>query len=1625
MFSLFKTLIIALASILLIFADAKSQIIIVLAKPPLNQLKSEHLWKLQLNNPTPNTYKVFLTGSVTERTEGTIFEARSSVFELPPGIKNVTIKDLGSISIISSRKDYEEMLIRTGTVKEGDYEICVTAINDEDKMELGKGCITQNVMHMNPPVLVSPENNKSFTETEAANIVFTWLPPTPAPRDVKYSLKIVEVLGNQSPTEAMQRNPTWFEKGNIQTTTIQYPISARKFENGKKYAWGIEVDAIRSEIQFFQIITIPIIPCKSLNSELNVSLGSDGRLTICGTPGADDVLLRLDPTGAKIEVDNLSNGAGTDYSFEFAQVRSIDISLGAGGDRVIFDDTNGSLGLLRPLKVDVADGDNTVIGSTGRLKPSEIADLGNTIKKLKKVLETAPALRERAEKLARRAAEIAATDGVTLMQNAERFKADAQKQLDSLTEVLRKVSENEMALYNPEEALELVRQMEQSALQYQEKTGSLLDGFDRETNDFSQRLERLEEEAKRVADDERRVEELEDRMESEINSFTLASDKFPARLQEGLPQVDSSFWRLQLWLAQVGDTLLAWSDKEILGGDDSDTLLDDGDTLLARAGKELLRGGDSLLARADTITREAEAIDREAKALLDAILAVIGKLGEGTGTQPGPKGGCNFTTTNTITGSGLIIGTAANDDMTGGSGTDYMFSLGGSDRMRGGDGDDFMCGDLPFGSPCVDDMYGDGGVDIMFGGNGDDCMDGGAGTDIMWGDYPIFGGQGNDEMYGYKGQTAQDPCTEITIQIYNITVKIEFGDLMWGNAGNDAMFGSKCIDLMWGDAGDDIMRGDDGMDFMFGNTDDDQMWGEAGGGLFINNNQISPPIGNFIFGNTGKDQMWGGINIDFMYGNEGNDAMNGGDGLFDFMWGNNDDDAMNGEAGIDFMWGDQGDDKMWGDDGTDFMFGNRGNDAMNGGDGFDWMEGNQDDDAMNGDAGTDLMWGNRGNDVMHGNNGMDGMCGGRGNDKMWGDDGMDVMCGNRGNDVMNGGPGMDWMWGNQDDDTMNGNDGMDIMFGNRGNDKMWGDDGSDFMCGNQGDDEMWGGAGKADFMWGNRDNDKMWGGPGIDFMFGNECNDLMWGDAGTDVMFGNRDDDKMWGGTECDWMQGDDGDDCMDGGLGDDWMFGDDPIIGSPGNDVMHGGPGIDNMFGNQGNDVMDGGPGFDIMWGNQGNDQMFGGPDNDAMCGDDGDDYMDGNDGNDWMWGDFPIIGNPGNDVMFGGNGNDEMSGNEGDDCMDGGDGKDHMFGNQGNDRMFGGPGDDKSLFGISAGMFGNRGNDCMDGGNGEDKMWGNRGNDILLGRDGDDVLRGGNDDDILDGGPGSDWMFCGQGNDQAYGGPGTDWGTCDSWDGDGSSGQNCTPCVWVAPPPSECDTTVEMCDSTATSTKCDLKIEKKVQPSPLVSGQQATITITVTNVGTGPCPGPTTVTETVPNGLTLVSASGPGWVCAGPVCTYSNPIPANGSVSVTYTFNVTAPPPGTVIDNCATVNNQNDQNPANNRDCIKTDVDSCKCGRWDSTKVTFGSTTIEVSNGGTVTGVTAPQAVTITPNLKCVPLTCPPSYTWTYTGPTSGSGTSTPFQITPTQVGTYNVVVKGICGTQRCDSVRIFVKVLGVKKR
>ncbi|MBF0605773.1 MAG: calcium-binding protein [Nitrospirae bacterium] len=127
-----------------------------------------------------------------------------------------------------------------------------------------------------------------------------------------------------------------------------------------------------------------------------------------------------------------------------------------------------------------------------------------------------------------------------------------------------------------------------------------------------------------------------------------------------------------------------------------------------------------------------------------------------------------------ITGNGNLTGTAGDDIIRGGDGSDHLLGEAGDDSLAGGAGNDHL--------------EGGAGDDQLSGGSGNDTLEGGAGDDILGGgtgDDTLSGGDGDDHLMGGQGD-----------------------DIMDGGAGNDVFLGG---------AGDDIMTGGDGDDlFIFG-----------------------------------------------------------------------------------------------------------------------------------------------------------------------------------------------------------------------------------------------------------------------------------------------------------------------------------------------------------------------------------------------------------------------------------------------------------------------------------------------------------------------------------------------------------------------------------------------------------------------------------------------------------------------------------------------------------------------------------------------------------------------------------------------------------------------------------------
>jgi uncharacterized repeat protein (TIGR01451 family) len=199
------------------------------------------------------------------------------------------------------------------------------------------------------------------------------------------------------------------------------------------------------------------------------------------------------------------------------------------------------------------------------------------------------------------------------------------------------------------------------------------------------------------------------------------------------------------------------------------------------------------------------------------------------------------------------------------------------------------------------------------------------------------------------------------------------------------------------------------------------------------------------------------------------------------------------------------------------------------------------------------------------------------------------------------------------------------------------------------------------------------------------------------------------------------------------------------------------------------------------------------------------------------------------------------------------------------------------------------------------------------------------------------------------------------------------------------------------DLTIAKSHNTN-AVRGQPVTYTIQVTNLGSAATVAPTTVTDTLPAGLTAISLSGAGWNCtlATLTCVFPGPTPAgNGESPITLVAMVDNNAPNTVV-NTATVTGPVDVNPGNNTAMDQTAVSAAGVGL--SLGISFSSPTYyavgqNIGVSYLVTNVSGATVSTIAVTDAKVPaITCPAT---TLAGGASMTCTGT-YIVTPGDIAT-----------------------------
>jgi Ca2+-binding RTX toxin-like protein len=591
---------------------------------------------------------------------------------------------------------------------------------------------------------------------------------------------------------------------------------------------------------------------------------------------------------------------------------------------------------------------------------------------------------------------------------------------------------------------------------------------------------------------------------------------------------------------------------------------------------------------------------------------------------------------NSLIGDGavLITVTAQTDTFTGDGGVNVMGGSAGDDILNGLGGDDTLVGGA--------------GADRLRGGTGADTMQGGTGDDTYVVDNA---GDTTDETGGDGTDTVATTISwTLTDGTENLTLAGSAGlsgtgngadNVITGNSGANILSGLGGADTINADGGNDTVNGGDGADTLNGQVGDDTLNGDAGIDTLNGGN------GNdTLNGGLGADAMTGGLGNDIFYVDDAGDSVveNAAEGTDEVraaitytIGGNVENLTLTGGGDINGT-GNALRNIITGNTGANVILAGAEVDTVSGGDGADSLYGEAGNDTLNGDDGADLLDGGDGDDTLNGGAGADYLRGGVGADTMSGGAGDDYYVIDNVGDVIDetGGDGTDSVISRVTWTLRTGTENLTLAApggaingtGNAADNTILGNSSANILRG----------LGGADNLNGDGGNDTLYGGDGADTLDGSVGNDTLYGDAGIDTLIGGAGVDILDGGT---------GADSMAGGLGNDTYYVDDvldtitegvgegtdavessvtytlaanvenltllllagnvdgtgsnvrnTIIGTRGDNVLHGMGDTDTLYGGNGADTLYGDDGNDVLYGENDNDTLYGGNGEDSLTG-------------------------------------------------------------------------------------------------------------------------------------------------------------------------------------------------------------------------------------------------------------------------------------------------------------------------------------------------------------------------------------------------------------------------------------------
>lgn len=230
--------------------------IIINFNPILNGQTIQGLQQIKIINSTPERVGGSLKINVQDEAGNNVISILTPDFVLHPGVNilHPGIFSNGKISFGNSRA--VRVLSETGRFPEGNFQYCFEFDADPIKLDGPvtpyENCYSFDIQPYTPLLLINPLNKAVICNPRPA---FTWQPPFPVSRNLRYRIIAATVNPGQQAADAINNNLPVINQAGVTSNLLLYPDNLQSLVQGNTYAWQVTAYINNTIVQKSEIWT--------------------------------------------------------------------------------------------------------------------------------------------------------------------------------------------------------------------------------------------------------------------------------------------------------------------------------------------------------------------------------------------------------------------------------------------------------------------------------------------------------------------------------------------------------------------------------------------------------------------------------------------------------------------------------------------------------------------------------------------------------------------------------------------------------------------------------------------------------------------------------------------------------------------------------------------------------------------------------------------------------------------------------------------------------------------------------------------------------------------------------------------------------------------------------------------------------------------------------------------------------------------------------------------------------------------------------------------------------------------------------------------------------------------------